>query len=172
MGLRGYGLVALSEGDSEAARKYFERALERHRELDDSSGIARSLGGLGLAALQAGDADAAVTNAKRALDVSQSLDNRYLTARFRGLLGAAETARDGEPSEPDALDDAVATLRESGAVPAAAEVLRQHAQAEYGWGNTDRARELSDQAEACLETCDGIVVCERDELVSLRERLD
>jgi tetratricopeptide (TPR) repeat protein len=144
--LAGLGHVSHARGDSSTARHSYERALDLHRQLDDTQGQADIVRGLGDLARLRGDLTAALESYREAQRLHERAGDRRGEADSLEGIGDVALLR-------GALDDARAAYQRSHDVAAEAGYRSGQADALCGLadvhrdeGHHDRARQAYEQA--------------------------
>jgi predicted ATPase/DNA-binding CsgD family transcriptional regulator len=89
------GMVAMHQGDTEAAVAYYKEALERHRATKDPLGEVLALTRLALAYSSLGDSERAIAAAEASMSVCDAYGERWQKAYTMMTLGI-ETWREGD----------------------------------------------------------------------------
>jgi DNA-binding SARP family transcriptional activator/tetratricopeptide (TPR) repeat protein len=155
--LRGEAALLLSLGtlalrDSiQAARGYYQRALEFFRELSDPHGQALSLSGLAFTDRLGGQYDVALCHHRAALDGFQDVGDHISEAHT--LRDMAEIHMDQQRHElaQEVLDEAGAVCQKFGARRVAAQVEHQFGELYLRTGELERAEEAFESARS--QTC-------------------
>ena len=85
--LNSAGWLAWTQGDLEAARRFFGAGLALYREVGDGQGIALLLNGLAQLALDRLNYEDAITSYQEALEIARQMNDRPLMARTLNNLG-------------------------------------------------------------------------------------
>jgi adenylate cyclase len=146
------GVLLTDLGELAEAGRAFETAKAVARERGDleSLAIARFNASYGL--LTAGDTDAALEDATAAVEIAERIGDSWLRAWSWTLLGATEGARQNWRAAIEALErgDRLATENRA-ATEGRSYRLAHLAEGELGLGNSERARELADEAVATAD---------------------
>jgi len=109
--LYGFGTLARTQGDSEAALRHFGSALALFREIDARNEIARCLAGIGWVSLSAGDLSAASASLSESLRLSLATGQRLGIARGLDAVAALAVAA-GDATAAVRLKGAATALRD------------------------------------------------------------
>jgi predicted ATPase/class 3 adenylate cyclase/DNA-binding XRE family transcriptional regulator len=112
--LYGAGLLAIGQGDTEAAWALHEACLTVWRALGNEAGVARALGRLGAIARERGDGEAARALTEESLARQRALGDREGVAGTLLELGHAARARGDLVTARTLLDECVAIWRDVG----------------------------------------------------------
>jgi predicted ATPase/DNA-binding CsgD family transcriptional regulator len=109
--LYGFGSLARTRRDNDAALRHFRRALSLFREIDARTELARCLAGIGWVSLAAGDYPAAAVSLSQSLQLSVATGQRLGIARGLHAVAALAVAH-GDPATAVRLEGAATALRD------------------------------------------------------------
>jgi eukaryotic-like serine/threonine-protein kinase len=149
--LNSLGISAFGQGDMDAARKSYEGALEKWRDVGDGEKVASALGNLGQILKRQGDLKKAVPYYQQSLETFREVGNKNSYAIMLGNLGNLQNAS-GELGKAKAtLEQAIAATREMGDRDDEESNLINLSDVVLSQGDVTQAAKLLDEAEPLLQ---------------------